>query len=74
MKYILRSESMYSTEAASDFCSASELRGLLKIRQNTAIYGCMSRTAEILHTMHKGETDSQKTQYSLIFSDNTNKI
>lgn len=51
---------MSSRETASDVCSASELRELWKIRQNTAIYGCMSRTAEILHTKHKGETDSKK--------------
>lgn len=32
-----------------------ELRGLLKIRQNTAIYGYVPRTAEVLCTQHKGK-------------------
>lgn len=54
--------------------SAAELSGLLKIRQNTAIYGYVPRTAEVLCTQYKGnQLFLEKKRYGLIFVYKINK-
>lgn len=65
----------YFTQTIFNFCIATELSGLLKIRQNTAIYGYVPRTAEVLCTQHKGNRlFLEKKLYGLIFVNKINKI
>lgn len=44
----------YSAQHVLYFCIDTELSRLVRIRQNTAIYGYVPRTAEVLCTRHKG--------------------
>lgn len=74
--YIYCHQEAYYTETKFNFCTATELSGLLKIRQNTAIYGYVPRTAEVLCTQHKGSHVllGEKKKYGLLFVNKINKI
>lgn len=51
-----------------------ERAGWWRIRQNTAIYGYVNRTAQVLFAEHKDNFSQGKKMYGLIFVNKINKI